>query len=107
MDVNRTLTLWDSVFTAPKSLAHRNGWVDRPSVGIPYLYIATGIELGQTLSALGRPVEGAPIINQTRNIATALNLQQYFPSSLEAPPATPAVPSGDSALGKQVPVKKK
>ena len=107
MDVSRTLTLWDSVFKAPTSLTHRNGWVDRPSVGIPYLYIATGIELGQTLSALGRPLESAPIINQTRNIATALNLQQYFPSSLDTPPVVPAVPSGDSAVSKPVPVKKK
>jgi hypothetical protein len=40
VDVKRTKTLWDSVFTGQKSIATRNDWVDRPSVGIPYLYLA-------------------------------------------------------------------
>ncbi|MDE3151799.1 MAG: DUF2723 domain-containing protein, partial [Gemmatimonadota bacterium] len=106
MDVNRTLTLWDSVFEAPKSLARRNGWVDKPSIGIPYLYIATGIELGQTLNAVGKPQDVPGVMNDTRKIVKALDLQTYFPS-MDVPAAPPAVPSGDSAVGKPVPIKKK
>jgi hypothetical protein len=106
MDVPRTLALWDSVFKAPASLARRNGWVDRPSIGIPYLYIATGIELAQTLNAVGKPQDVAPIMNSTKTMVTALNLQQYFPS-FEQPPTVPVVPSGDSAVGTPVKVKKK
>ena len=106
MDVNRTLTLWDSVFQAPKSLAKRNGWVDKPSIGIPYLYIATGVELEQTLDAVGKSQYAPRIVTDTRKIVTALDLQDYFPGMNVLPP-TPVVPSGDSAVGAPVPVKKK
>ena len=53
IDLKRTETLWDSVFIAPKSLAKRHDWVDRPSVGIPYLYVATGLMLAEVLQATG------------------------------------------------------
>ncbi|MDE3171877.1 MAG: DUF2723 domain-containing protein [Gemmatimonadota bacterium] len=101
MDVRRTLALWDSVFRAPASLARRNGWVDQPSIGIPYLYIATGVELAQVLQATGHATEVPRVMTDTRNIINALNLQSQFPS-LEAPPPLPAIPSGDSAVGKPV-----
>ena len=106
MDVNRTLTLWDSVFQAPKSLAKRKGWVDRPSIGIPYLYIATGVELEQTLNAVGKSQRAPRIVNDTRNIVNALNLQDYFPG-MNVLPEVPPVPSGDSAIGAPIPTKKK
>ncbi len=101
MDVRRTLTLWDSVFKAPASLARRHGWVDEPSIGIPYLYIATGVELAQVLQAVGKNQDVPRVMGDTRKIITALNLQSQFPS-LEAPPPLPAIPSGDSAVGKTV-----
>jgi Protein O-mannosyl-transferase TMEM260-like len=104
MDVRRTRTLWDSVFVAPKSLARRHGWVDQPSIGIPYLYIATGIELAQTLQAVGQPQDVPRVMDDTKSIIDALNLESMFPS-LQAPPTVPSVPSGDSAVG--APIKKK
>ena len=104
--MNRTLNLWDSVFQAPKSLATRHGWVDKPSIGIPYLYIATGVEVEQTLDAVGKSQCAPRIVTDTRKIVTALNLQDYFPGMSVMPPV-PAVPSGDSEVGTPVPVKKK
>ncbi len=104
MDVRRTRTLWDSVFVATKSLPRRNGWVDQPSIGIPYLYIATGIELAQTLQAIGQPQDVPRVMGDTKAIIDALNLQSMF-SSLQTPPPIPTVPTGDSAVG--APVKKK
>jgi Protein O-mannosyl-transferase TMEM260-like len=104
MDLRRTLTLWDSVFRAPASLARRHGWVDQPSIGIPYLYIATGVELAQVLQATGHAQDVPRVMGDTRKIINALNLEGAFPS-LEAPPPMPAIPSGDSAVSQ--PIKKK
>src|SRR5689334_1003228 len=42
IDVGRTKALWSQVFQAPKSLVRRGDWIDQPSIGIPYLYFATG-----------------------------------------------------------------
>ncbi len=53
VDLKRTQTLWDSVFTATKSLSARKDWIDRPSVGIPYLYVATGLLLSEVLQSTG------------------------------------------------------
>src|SRR5205085_1723763 len=49
VDVARTKALWTDVFQAPKSLIRRGDWIDQPSVGIPYLYVATGLELTEVL----------------------------------------------------------
>ncbi|HET7633040.1 MAG TPA: DUF2723 domain-containing protein [Gemmatimonadaceae bacterium] len=103
MDVNRTLTLWDSVFTAPQSLARRKGWVDTPSIGIPYLYIATGLELSQTLNVLGRQAAVPRVMADTRGIVQALNMGDYFPN-MQGLPESAAAPLGDSAA--KVPIKK-
>jgi Protein of unknown function (DUF2723) len=53
VDIARTRTLWDSVFTGQRSIASRRDWVDRPSVGIPYLYVATGLMLSEVLQVTG------------------------------------------------------
>ncbi|HYW33301.1 MAG TPA: DUF2723 domain-containing protein, partial [Gemmatimonas sp.] len=43
VDVKRSYDLWSKVFTGTKSLAERDGWVDNASVGIPDLYVISGI----------------------------------------------------------------
>ncbi|HEY5220444.1 MAG TPA: DUF2723 domain-containing protein, partial [Gemmatimonadaceae bacterium] len=106
VDLNRTRDLWLNVFQAPKSLARRHGWVDQPSIGIPYLYIATSIELAQTLQAVGDTADMHKVLGDAQKIVTALNMQGELPN-LDAAPAIPPVPMGDSAVGKPVRVKKK
>ena len=53
MDVKRTAELWNNDFLGPKSVIRSNDWIDQPSVGIPYLYVATGLELSEALRMRG------------------------------------------------------
>jgi hypothetical protein len=112
LDVPRTKALWDSVFQGPKALIKRGDWIDQPSVGIPYLYIATGATLASVLNDRGEGADAAKVFNTTREVAQAVRIQ----TSTELPPPM-AVPSepvnglaptpGDSRASKQLPLKKK
>jgi hypothetical protein len=110
VDVQRTKALWDSVFTAPASLSKRSDWVDRPSVGIPYLYIATGLMLSEVLKATGQSTDAGHVIAQTKQIAKAVQLTDLLaqieqPESL-LPESNPLlVPRGDTQRGQPVPAK--
>ncbi|HVZ77139.1 MAG TPA: DUF2723 domain-containing protein [Gemmatimonadaceae bacterium] len=106
LDIARTKTLWDSVFVATKSLARRNGWVDKPSIGIPYLYVATGIELGEALRAKGDQQGVQHVANDTKQIVKALGLGNMFPNLMAPPTEQVLPPSGDSAVGRQLPAGK-
>jgi len=107
VDVGRTRTLWDSVFTGQHSIARRRDWVDRPSVGIPYLYVATGLMLSEVLQATGDQKEAAKVMDDAKNVARAVHLTDLL-SQMEqpAPPPNlvPAAPS-DTQRGTSVPVK--
>ena len=101
--MNRTEWLWENDFEAPKSLAARNGWVDRASVGIPYLYISTAASLAEAEERLGNSKEADSLVADARAIAKATGLEDLFtPPPLQPEPAVPlggesgAVPLGDS-----------
>jgi hypothetical protein len=103
LDVKRTEWLWENDFEAPASLAARNGWVDRASVGIPYLYIATSATLAEAEQRLGKSAEADSLVADAKAIAKATGLEDLFtPPPLETQPAVPltresgAVPLGDS-----------
>ena len=49
LDLPRSDSLWNHVFVGPQSVLNTGDWIDRPSVGIPYLYVATGMELAEAL----------------------------------------------------------
>jgi hypothetical protein len=114
VDVPRTKVLWDSVYVGPKSLAKRHDWVDRPSVGIPYLYVATGLMLSEVLQATGDSVGATKVLSQAKAIAQAVKLTELLGQlEQQAPPVPPVpstnpllVPPSDSQRGRQVPVKK-
>jgi hypothetical protein len=55
-------------------------WVDRPSAGIPYLYVRTGLELSAALDQLGVKQEAARIRAQTVQIARATQLEELLGS---------------------------
>jgi hypothetical protein len=74
-DAATTRALWETVFKAPASLAKRHMWVDRPSAGIPYLYVRTGLELSAALDQLGLKQEAARIRAQTVQVAHATQLE--------------------------------
>jgi hypothetical protein len=103
VDVTRTMELWKD-FKAPASLIRKNDWVDRPSVGIPYLYVSTGVLLYEALTEEGKTAEAASMLSESKKIASATQLQDFFTADTPAP--APAAPSGDSAKKTTVPVKK-
>ena len=79
-DVATTRALWDSTFRAPRSISKRELWVDRPSAGIPYLYIRTGLELSAALDRDGRAQDAAKIRAQVASIARATQLEDLLTS---------------------------
>jgi hypothetical protein len=115
IDIPRTKDLWLNVFAAPKALIKRGDWIDQPSVGIPYLYIATGANLAQILSERGDVTDAKAVFNTTRQVAVAVKIQtrtqSVLPDSLPTPAArsvpAPGPVSGDTRAGRQLPVTKK
>jgi hypothetical protein len=93
VDIPRTRALWFDVFQAPDALVRKGIWVDKPSVGIPYLYVATGLILSESLAATGRSLEAEKVFDTTKKVAAATGLNDLFGPAFEQP-AT--VPLGDS-----------
>jgi hypothetical protein len=110
LDIPRTKDLWFNVFQGPKALIKRGDWIDQPSVGIPYLYIATGANLAQILSERGDGAEAKAVFNTTRQVAIAVRIQtrtqNVLPDSLPspAPSAIPGATGDTRAPGRQLPV---
>ncbi len=96
MDVKRSHVLWSDVFTANKSLAGRNGWVDDASVGIPDLYVISGITLAEALGQTGQMAASDSVYEQSKDIATAMHRAAIF--GFDRQPSLPVSPGGDSAL---------
>jgi hypothetical protein len=94
LDVQRTRDLWFNVFHGPTSLANRpREWVDKASVGIPYLYIATAASLAEADQRSGREDEAKRLIQTANRIARVTGLQQFI--APPPPESQPAVPLGD------------
>ena len=104
LDVSRTKTLWTNVFVGQKAIVKKGRWVDRPSVGIPYLYVSTGLILAEGLST--NPAERAAVsqvLDTTRQLAKITRLGDIGPVADQMPP----VPlMRDTAAVTKVPVKK-
>lgn len=95
VDVKRSYQLWNEVFTATKSLAGRNGWVDDASVGIPDLYVISGVTLAEALAQTGKIPESRAVYDQSKQIATAMRRAQIF--GFDRQPTLPVVPGADTA----------
>jgi len=78
IDLETTRALWETVFTATKSIPRRDLWVDRPSAGIPFLYLRTGLDLTMALSQGGQTAEAARIRSQVESIARATQLDDVL-----------------------------
>jgi hypothetical protein len=108
MDVPRTKALWTQVFEAPKALIKRGDWIDQPSIGIPYLYIATGATLAQILNDQGDGAGARSVYAQTRQVAQAVRVESrgsVIPESLPAARPTEPITGDTRAPGRQLPVK--
>ncbi len=94
VDVKRSLALWNDVFTANKSLAKRDGWVDDASVGIPDLYVISGITLAEALAQTGRLKASEAVFQDARNVAKAMRRERVFGFDRQQ---LPVAPGGDTA----------
>jgi hypothetical protein len=103
VDVGRTVAL-SKEFKAPAALIKKNDWVDRPSVGIPYLYVATSFLLSEALAKQGDVAGSAAALAQAKAVAKATKLDREL---FGQEPVAPVPASGDTAQKTQVPVGKK
>ena len=94
LDLPRSDSLWNHVFKGPQSVIKTGDWIDRPSVGIPYLYVATGMELAEAFKMRGDTKGGAEVFNMAKRIAAAVRLEDLIRPA-EAEFQQPIV--GDSA----------
>ena len=104
MDVKRTTELWNNDFVGPKSVIRTNDWIDQPSVGIPYLYVATGLELSEALRSRNDNVMANQVWATAKQVAKAVHLDRLVADQPPAAEQPPLVPS-ESAEGVQLPVK--
>lgn len=103
MNVPRTQALW-SEFRAPRSLTAKGDWVDKPSVGIPYLYVNLGYLLAAVERSRGEGKEAAATLAQAAGVARAARLDAAFIADTSQ---MPRLPTADTAEKTQVPVRKK
>jgi hypothetical protein len=100
-DLQRSKTLWTDVFKAPEALIRRGDWIDQPSVGIPYLYVATGLELTESLRDKD-PQAATKIFQQTKQVANAVRLNDALRGAEQLLPQE--ITTGDSARGRVLPI---
>jgi hypothetical protein len=101
LDIPRSDSLWKNVFVGPKSVLNTGDWIDRPSVGIPYLYVATGIELAEALKQQANQKEARDVFDMSKRIATAVRLEELVRGA-EAEFQAPAA-GGDTARSTPLP----
>lgn len=103
MNVPRTEALWKE-FKGPESLVFKGDWVDRPSVGIPYLYVNLGYLLSSVQRSHGKGLEAAATLHRAAAVARAAHLDSQV--VLDDTSQVPLLPGADTAVGKtKVPVK--
>lgn len=99
VDVPRTRALWEEVYQAPESLIAQDGWVDRASVGIPAVYVSTGILLAELLTQSGEEVAGQRALDTALRVAESTRISDMFVQA----PSTPMPGLGDSPRGTTAP----
>jgi transmembrane protein TMEM260 (protein O-mannosyltransferase) len=104
MDIPRTAELWNNDFQGPKAVIRAGDWIDQPSVGIPYLYVATGLELSEALRTRGDLAEANKTWATAKQVATAVHLERLVSDEPPAAEQAPLVPS-ESSAGVPLPVK--
>ena len=95
--MTRTRELWDHDFLGPAAVIKRGLWVDKASVGIPYVYITTAVDLSDIALQRGDSAESRKLMQTARELGDATDLSRLF-NTQTAPPAT-AVPLGNDTNG--------
>jgi hypothetical protein len=91
-DLPRSRHLWNEVFRGQKSIIARGSWVDRASVGIPYLYVATAANLYEAETLAGNRAAAEQVMQTAEAIAGATGLGDLFAQQQPAPPQGDTAP---------------
>ena len=109
VDVARTARLWNETFVGHRSITSRGDWVDKPSAGIPALYVSVGLVLHDAFTTKGDSAAALKALALADSVAFRSRTIEWFGGQSlvqqaaragKAAPA-PVVPlgegSGDSA----------
>jgi len=77
IDVDRSKTLWDTVYRAPDGLIKEGDWIDRASIGIPYTYAFTGAVLAEAMSRRGDERAANAIMDRVKRIVKAARIEGF------------------------------
>jgi hypothetical protein len=91
--VTRTQNLWDHDFLGQAAVIKRGMWVDKASVGIPYIYITTSVDLADIAQQRGDTAQSRKLMEVARKLGDATDLSRLFAPQISAPPT--AVPLGN------------
>ena len=92
VDVKRTHDLWFGDFLGPAAVIKRGLWVDNASVGIPYIYITTSVDLADIAQQRGDTTQSRKLMETARSLAEATDLSRLF--NPQVAPAPTAIPLG-------------
>ena len=95
VDVQRTKALWQDVFRAKASFMKKDGWVDKPSVGIPALYVQTGFMVYDMLQTVGERQGAAKALQEAKDVAKATRIADFFNFAAAESLPPPADAKGD------------
>ena len=102
LDVGRTRALWRG-FGAPAAIIRRGDWVDRSSVGIPFVYVTTALMLADGVMAQGDSADAARLRRSAVEVAEATRLLDLLLP--EAAARQPVTPASDVPRSTTIPVK--
>lgn len=103
VDLPRSKALWTEVFEGHTALVKKGGWPDRASVGIPALYVNTGLILSEALESTGDREGARQVLSRTEGVARATRIDEFF-SFVNQRGAVPLPPiQGDTAPRRPVP----
>lgn len=100
VDLATSRALWDGTFEGHDALVKKGGWPDRASVGIPALYVNTGLIMAEALESRGDRSEALEVLRRTEQVARATRIDEFF--DFAGMPSLPAPVAGDT--GTRIPV---
>ena len=106
VDVKRSQALWTEVFKGKASFIKKNGWVDKPSVGIPALYVQTGFMVYDMLQTTGDREGAAKALAEAKQVAAATRIADFFNFAAAESAPNPALFRGDSVPARPLPLGK-
>jgi hypothetical protein len=78
VDLPTSRALWENIFEGHDALILKDGWPDRASIGIPALYVNTGLILAEALESRGDRAAALAVMGKTEQVARATRIDEFF-----------------------------